>query len=157
MATEKIYKCGHCGTTNDSLESLKQHMLSTHMSSTHLAPQLEPASGDAPMQQQVIPQLISQETTESSSSIVTHPKFGELPQVSHSQVSSHPGPTEMRTKPPGRFKCGHCGIIVTTMDKLKSHMLTTHVNDQTGEYAGQQPANQQPSLPPDSPEKGEPM
>ena len=152
VATEKIYKCGHCGTTNDSLESLKQHMLSSHM-----APQLHPtAAGDAQLSQQVVQQQVPQLGTqvvsqvvpqqvtsdieqESNSLVVTQPKTIDAAQTSQSLMIPPvpPQPDVIRAKPPGKFKCGHCGIIVTTMDKLKSHMLTTHVNDQTGEYAGQ--------------------
>jgi len=28
---EKVYKCGHCGMTSQSIEELKFHMLSTHL------------------------------------------------------------------------------------------------------------------------------
>lgn len=118
MATaEKIYKCGHCGTTNDSLESLKQHMLDVHMSGpVNPVNQVTQVTDDSPIKQSPEP---------STSSVVSVPK--------PVQVTPQAEP-----KPAGRFKCGHCGIIVATMDKLKSHMLTTHVNDQTGEHAGQQ-------------------
>jgi len=114
-ATDKIYKCGHCGTTNDSLDSLKQHMLEAHMSNPPSQPNA--AAGDS---------LSLPVEKPSTSSVVSVPK-----PVQPTDPPSEP-------KPAGRFKCGHCGIIVATMDKLKSHMLTTHVNDQTGEHAGQQ-------------------
>ncbi|XP_067932695.1 zinc finger protein 823-like isoform X2 [Watersipora subatra] len=143
MATEKIYKCGHCGTTNDSLESLKQHMLNSHMT-----PQLEPvsAASDSLLPQQIVSQVVPHIVPESTSSVIAHTKLDESLHVNPLHMA--PAPSQPITKPPGKFKCGHCGIIVTTMDKLKSHMLTTHVNDQTGEYAGQrqqQVASQQPS------------
>lgn len=127
MATpEKIYKCGHCGTTNDSLESLKQHMLDAHM------------SGGAIHTGNVNP-ILSEAST---SSIVSEPKHMEESSVMPSEppppLTTLPGPDIPKEKPPGKFKCGHCGIIVSTMDKLKSHMLTTHVSDQAGQHANQQ-------------------
>lgn len=113
---DKIYKCGHCGMTNDSLESLKTHMLTAHMPAQPEAPA---AAGDAPQQEEAIPAQAPIDP--STSTVETAPKAP---------------PVVPNTDKPGRYKCGHCGIIVASMEKLKSHMLTSHVSaDNSGDHS----------------------
>lgn len=118
-APDKIYKCGHCGMTNDSLESLKTHMLTAHMPTQPEDPMSDPGEVAVPQVQTPVPTIISAPLDPSTSSVETQPKASTV---------SIPAADK-----PGRYKCGHCGIIVASMDKLKSHMLTSHVTSQADE------------------------
>lgn len=105
-AAEKIYKCGHCGATNDSLESLKQHMVEVHMPA---APQISPQFHSEPVE-------------------ISHPAaiaVGKPMEVD----AEPPPPLSEPAEKKGKFKCGHCGVIVTSMDGLKNHMIEAHVKD----------------------------
>ena len=119
-APDKIYKCGHCGMTNDSLESLKHHMLTAHMP-TQPEDSLA-AAGDATVPQQPVTAQVAIpiQPDPSTSSVETQPKA--------------PEGIAPATDKPGRYKCGHCGIIVASMDKLKSHMLTSHVSSANDDH-----------------------
>lgn len=104
--TEKIYKCGHCGDTNDSLESLKQHMVSVHM----------------PTQAPPIPTPVHRPAASTSG--------GDL-MVVEADPSHLPIRQDRPIKKPtsSKFKCGHCGVVVNGLDGLKAHMLSDHVKD----------------------------
>lgn len=104
-AAEKIYKCGHCGATNDSLESLKQHMVDVHMPT---APQITPQFQPEPV-----------EISHAGSVAVEKPMDLDADQTSVPEAAEKKG----------KFKCGHCGVIVTSMDGLKNHMIEAHVKD----------------------------
>lgn len=107
-ATEKIYKCGHCGDTNDSLESLKQHMVSVHM------PAQLPAA------------TIHQQTPVASTS-APELMVIDAEQLQPNQLTVQQEPAKKSA--PAKFKCGHCGLLVNGLDGLKEHMLSAHVKD----------------------------
>lgn len=105
VTAEKIYKCGHCGATNDSLMSLKQHMVDVHMPNMQMHQ----------TQQHQQPQSVQ------SQSMVEAPNIS----TDDSQTQSSFDAKRKTTK----FKCGHCGILVASVDELRSHMLSDHVED----------------------------
>lgn len=106
--TEKIYKCGHCGDTNDSLESLKEHMVSVHVSG---------------QQTRIIAGAVQQPAAAVAST------SAEMMVIDTEQPAPNPMPAPEPLKKPSKFKCGNCGILVGSMDELKSHMLSDHVKD----------------------------
>lgn len=113
---EKIYKCGHCGDVNESLESLKHHMVSMHM-----------PSQETPVSSHMDTSMASTSHMDAS---MPSTSSGDMPSTMVTDDEQSQASMSSLDRRPGKFKCGHCGIIVSYMDDLKSHMLTQHVKDQ---------------------------